>query len=66
MTKEVNPSTPLRVNAERSRGIKNIEDSVRARLHNKRKETGIPFMEILRNGQYKIRAGKVVEHCQGY
>ena len=29
--------------------IKNIEDSVRARLNNKRKEAGIPFLEILRN-----------------
>ena len=29
--------------------IKNIEDSVRARLQNKRKEAGIPFQEILRN-----------------
>ena len=29
--------------------IKNIEDSVRARLHNKRKELNVPFMEILRD-----------------
>ncbi len=29
--------------------IKNVEDSVRAKLHNKRKEAGIPFLEILRN-----------------
>lgn len=29
--------------------IKNIEASVRAKLHNKRKEAGIPFAEILRN-----------------
>jgi len=29
--------------------IKNIEDSVRVRLNNKRKEAGIPFLEILRN-----------------
>ena len=32
-----------------TREIKNIEDSVRARLNNKRKAAGIPFMEILRN-----------------
>ncbi len=29
--------------------IRNIEDSVRAKLHNKRKDAGIAFMEILRN-----------------
>ena len=29
--------------------IKNIEDSVRAKLHNKSKEAGVPFLEILRN-----------------
>ena len=27
----------------------NIEDSVRARLDNKRKAAGIPFLELLRN-----------------
>lgn len=47
--KEINPSTPLRVDAEQRRSIKNIQDSVRAKLHNKRKDSGVPFMEILRN-----------------
>ena len=48
MKKEINPSTKLRVDAERSRSIKNIEGSVRAKLDNKRKELNIPFLEILR------------------
>lgn len=29
--------------------IKNVEDSVRSKLHNKRKKANVPFMEILRN-----------------
>src|SRR3990167_6226072 len=32
-----------------TKGLKNIDDSVRSRLHNKRKQTAIPFVEILRN-----------------
>ena len=32
-----------------TRAIKNIEVSVRDKLNNKRKEAGIPFLEILRN-----------------
>jgi hypothetical protein len=47
MKKDINPSTPLRVDAERSRSIKNIQASIRARLQNKAKETNRPFSEVL-------------------
>lgn len=47
MKKDINPSTPLRGNAEQSRSIKNLEASVRSRLQNKAKERNSPFAEVL-------------------